>query len=275
MFRQLLRKINHALLGKPSRIVIEQYENQVALSIFKGKQALSLPQLVEHFPALAPMAQILAPHNEGYVVPLDKLEYIRVFLRQQASRGLQVEISPEVNRLRKIERPPNFEVVYFWSEENQRIERHTWDNARYFGNGWFVVSNIYWQVDGTTEQDDEWLRKEVIEGQEIVSFVNTVLVGWSQRQLPYYSSLKYNHQPLLSITIKSCTEEQLVLATQWQQLDEPVEKIPSLPDHVIASNWIRPGVEPETIALAELRQNGTHTLNLTGIVGLTRSRRVA
>jgi len=260
MFRKLLPKINYALLGKPSRVVIEPYEDQVALSIFKGKQALSLAQLVGHFPALAPMAQILAPHNEWYVVPLGKLKYVKKFLRKQASRGLQVEISPQIDRLREVERPPNFEVVYFWSQEHGRIERHAWDNARYFGDGWFVIGNRYWQVEGSTEQDDEWLRKEVIEGADIVSFVTTVMDGWYQRQLPYYSALKYSDQPLLWLTIKYCTTDRLVLTTQWQQADAEVQEIPSLPDHVIVSDWIRPGVVPATIPFAELRQNGTHTL---------------
>lgn len=260
MFRKLLEKINHALLGKPSRIVIEQYEDQVALSIFKGNEALSLAQLVTHFPALAPMAQILAPHNEWYVVPLEKLQYVKKFLRRQASRGLKVEISPQIDRLREVGRPLNFEVVYFWSQEHERIERHAWDNARYFGDGWFVVGNRYWRVEGSTEQDDEWLRKQVIEDADIVSFVTTVMDGWYQRQLPYYSALKYSDQPLLSLTIKYCTTDHLVLTTQWQQIEEDVREIPSLPDHVIVSDWIRPGVVPETIPFAELRENGTHTL---------------
>ncbi len=260
MFRQLLQKINHVLLGKPSRIVIEQYEDQVALSIFKGKQALSLAQLVGHFPALAPMAQILAPHNEWYVVPLGKLEYVKTFLRKQTSRGLQVEISPQIDRLQQVEQPPNFEVVYFWSAEGKRIERHTWDNARYFGDGWFMVGNRYWQVADTTEKDDEWLNKRVIAGMDIVPFVTRVMDSWRQRQMPYASDLKYSEQSLLSVKITSCSMAHLTLVTEWQQLDEGVQEIPSLPDHVIVSNWIRPGVAPDTIPLQELRENGTHTL---------------
>lgn len=265
MFRKLFEKINHALLGKPSRIVIEQYEDQVALSIFKGNEALSLAQLVTHFPALAPMAQILAPHNEWYVVPLEKLQYVKKFLRRQASRGLKVEISPQIDRLREVGQPLNFEVVYFWSQEHERIERHAWDNARYFGDGWFVVGNRYWRVEGSTEEDDEWLQKQVIEGAEIVSFVTTVMEGWYQRQLPYYSALKYSYKPLLNIRIERCTTDHLVLTTQWRQIEEDVREIPSLPDHVIVSDWIRPGVVPETIPIAELRENGTHTLTHASI----------
>ncbi|MGB0386791.1 MAG: TerB N-terminal domain-containing protein [Ardenticatenaceae bacterium] len=262
MFRQLLRKLDHLILGKPSRVVVEKAEHHIALSIFKGDQALSLSQLVEHYPPLSRMAQILSPHDDWYIVPLGELDDVKKLLRRNASRGLEVSISAEVNRLREVEIPPNFEVVYFWCDKHECIERYAPENALYFGDGWFVVGDRYWQVESTRAQDDYWLRRQVIEGSEIVHFVTEVIPNWYERQLPYYSYLKYSSEPLLSVTIAAVKEDEdeVTVTVYWKEISDEVRQIPSLSDHVIMADWIMPGIEPSRLRLEGLRTSGVFHL---------------
>ena len=265
MFRQLVQKINHTLLGRPSRIVVEKYEGQIALSIFQEKRALSLSQLVEHYPAFSTIAQILSPHDDWYIIPLAQLDYVKKFLRHHASRGLELSISAEVDRLRQVERPPLFEVVYFWSQENERIERYASGNALYFNEGCFVIGDHYWHIKGTTDQDDYWLRKKVIEGPEMVQFVTQVIPDWYRRELPYHSYLKYKHQPLLSVTITKVKEDSIIIDINWNEITDEVREIPSLPNHIIMADWIMPGIVPSKMIFEELKTSGRYKLSGQGV----------
>jgi len=256
MFKQLIQKAAQFITGGPYRLILDKQEDHVALKTFKGKKSVPLSQLIKRYESLAGIDQKLIPQEEWHAVRLRDLTFIQQFLADIANDSLEIDIAPDVAALQPINPPADFEISYFWSYDNSRIEKRMTLNASYFGDGWFIGNNQYWQIKGITNQDDHWLCQDYIEEQTIVDFLSQIIPTWQKRQLPFNTPLKYSIDPVLSITIKEVESNQLTLNVNWKESADRIRINLSKIKHVIAAGIVRPGIQPKQLTVNNLKTNG-------------------
>lgn len=256
MFKQLIQKAAQFITGGPYRVILDKQKEYVALKTFKGKKPVPLSQLIKRHESLAGIDQKLIPQEEWHAVRLRDLIFVKQILADVANNELEIDIAPDVVALQPTNPPAGFEIRYFWSYDNGRIEKRTSQNAAYFGDGWFVGNNQYWQIKGISIQDDHWLRQKCIEEQSIIEFLSQIIPRWQNCKLPFSTPLKYSTDPVLSITIKEVANNQVTLNVDWKESANKIRINLSEINHVIAAGIVRPGIHPSQISVEALKTNG-------------------
>lgn len=257
MAKELLKKALHTLLGRRYRVVLERQRDHISLKSFKGKHPVPFPQVVKQYGILSNISRfLLSASSNVYIVSLEGLATVKACLANVLDESLAIDIAPEVATLQPIAPPADFKIMYVWSYDNNRIEKRTRQNAIYFGNGWFVNQHSYWQIQGLNDQNDEWLRKDVIEEQAIIPFFTQILPRWQKAHLPCYSPLQYCEDPILNLTIIAVENNRVSLNIAWREPSEYIKILLPTINHVIAAGQIRPGLLPQQLPQKSFRTSG-------------------
>jgi len=103
-------------------------------------------------------------------------------------------------------------------------------------------------VPGVAPDDDPWLRLRLVQGQDIVRFLSSVVPSWAERRLPFTTTLAYSPQPTLSLSVERVDDESVKLCPRWDlPVGARVHAIASLPAHVLVDQTVRPGLAPESL----------------------------
>lgn len=217
------------------------------LQAFQGKNAVPLSKAAAKLDTLTPFVRLPSRPDGSVLLPPRLLQDAKTTLRALDEDGLEVLISPDIDALRLVEMPPGFCVKYAWDAVSRTIGARATDEAVYFGEGWFVGGDCYWQVQGTVPEDDRWLGRITIEGPDIVILISQVAADWQRRGLPYVCDVHLDQSPALKFTVKQVLDDAVEMDVAWRVLEASVQEIPSLPGYVAVGSTLMPGVSPQTL----------------------------
>lgn len=247
-------KIMNAVFGGPYRIEIKRQPNQFQMSFFKGKKPVGPGIISKKFKLKAP--SVLSTEETSAVLSPGQIEEVIQFLDSLSFKRLTIEIEEGVKSLQKTPHPDGSLVKFGWSVENNNIVPLVMENATYFGNGWFVGPDRYWQLPEITPADESWLSHDFSKWKDMERFFLEVVPDWRRRELPFVASIGIVQTPALSIFIKECVEDAVVLECRWNVSPETVKEIPQSSAHVLSGTNIMPGVAPARLP-EPLRKSGT------------------
>jgi len=262
MFRRIFEFIESAVTGGAYRIRLEKQQGSLVLLAFKGRNSLSFSELPDRYEPIKHLARTLPLRDCALIVPIARLAEVKAIMQSLSGSTREVYTAPDVERLRRVEMPADFAVSYLWSKENSRIEQYITRMAAHLGSGWFAAANYYWWVEGTNIDDNRWLTKRVIEGNEIIEFLTHTVPDWKRRGLPYGCDLRLSDDPVLSILIREVQDDAVEIAIDWKSSAHSIAEVPSLLGHVNAEGVIRPGVSPQQLGGLVPGESGT--VSLTG-----------
>lgn len=246
MFEGFFRGIA-GLFGRcPYQIDLERQGNHLRLKACKEKKAVPIAQLVEKYDQFESLKS-LQSLGDTLIIPIPRFSEVKQILGSLDRQRFEVQISEEADRLHPMTMPDGFEVSYVWGDDLAHIKRVISQGAVYLGDGWFIQKDAYWQVEGTCEDDDTWLRKEAVSGQDILTLLTRKAVEWKTRTLPYACAVKYSDEPVFVITIKELTDDAVELEVNFRGDPASVKEIPSLGSHVVAADTVMPGAVPAKV----------------------------
>ncbi|MEZ4510885.1 MAG: TerB N-terminal domain-containing protein [Chloroflexota bacterium] len=256
-FRQIANKPDEIIGGVNFQVRVYRADIHIIFATFKNTKPAQLAEFIRCYPQFAGLTDILFPAQVQQPVPLSRLAKVLQLLSSTVpSNALMIAVEPEIANLQKVEPPLNFGINYVWSKISGRLERHIALEADYVGEGWFLKGVRYWQVPQITAKDDQWLRRDRIEGQAVIDFLMHVKPNWQQRKLPFYISLTFSNAAILSINIEKVTEAELCLKVAWLAPVSQIEMGPFVDGYVIFTNTVRPGVHPQELGLKKLKESG-------------------
>lgn len=244
----LVQRILSTLDRRPWRLVLEKQNATFVLGAFRGNKRVAFANLLTYQKPANQLCEFLQLDGDTTVVPMHHVFRTRRVLREIGSETLHVEISAEVASIRVDEVPKDFVVSYSWCDSRGCIARTIGIAADYCGDGWFLSGDSGWCVRGLDGSDDSWLNKATIGGQDIVTFLQHVVVRWQGKGWPIVCDLKYSTDPIFTFVVRYVCDDYLDCAVDWNADASAVRCIPSLPNHVWANGVVRPGVLPQSLA---------------------------
>ncbi len=260
MFKGLFRWISGILGRRQYEIHLERHGNCLLLKANKGKKAIPIAHLAENYEQLRMIFNSLQSFEDILIVPISMLSNTKQVLSNLDDKRFKVLISEGADNLQAVSMPEGFEVRYVWVDDLNYIKQTLPDGVAYLGEGWFLEKDTYWQVEGTTEEDDKWLRMEAITGEDIVTLVARKDLEWKQLGLPYVSAVKYSDEPLFRITIKEVNEGAVELHVTFRVDSASAKEIPSLGNHIMVADTIMPGLAPAKLFGGMFTKTGTYRL---------------
>ena len=240
MFKGLFHWIAGIFRRRPYQIHLERHENHLRIEANKGKKAVPVAYLAEKFEQLWSLKS-LQPFKDMLIVPISMLSEMKQVLNNLDQKRFEVLISEGADNLQSVSMPQGFEVKHVWVDDLNHVKHMMADGVAYLGDGWFLLDDAYWQVEGTSEEDDKWLRMEAITGEDIVTFLTRKAPEWKARGLPYVCAVKYSDEPLFRTTIKEVTEDAVELHVSFRVDPASAKEIPSLGNHIVVADTIMPG----------------------------------
>lgn len=244
----LVQRILSTLDRRPWRLVFDKQNTTFALGAFRGNRRVAFNNLLAHHKVANHLCEFLQLDGDTSVVPMQHVFRTRRVLREIESESLQVEISAEVESLRVAEVPKDFVISYAWCDSTSCIDRTIGVAAGYCGDGWFLSGSSAWRLGELDGNDDSWLDKATIGGQDIVVFLQHVVVKWQGKGWPIVCGPTYSNDPALALAVRYVSDDYLDCAVTWNADASAVRGIPSLPNHVLAESIVRPGVSPQSVA---------------------------
>lgn len=259
MFKGLFRGIAGLFGRRPYQIELERQGNHLRLRARKGKKGVPVAQLVEKHEGLESLKN-LQPFKDWVIVPISRLSEVKQVLGSLDRKRFEIQISEDADRLHPTTMPDRFEVSHVWVDDLNYVKHVMPEGAVYLGDGWFIREDAYWQVEGTSEDDDKWLRMETITGQDILTLLTRKATEWKSRGLPYTCAVKYSEEPLFRITIKEVTEDAVELEVNFRADPASAKEIPSLGSHIVAAGTIMPGAVPAKVFGGMITKTGGYRL---------------
>lgn len=226
---------------------LRRQSNRFALYVFQRGQVVPLANAAAHYEPLKHLLRMPTWSDGSVTVSPSLLNDTQAILRGLRQVGVEVHIDPDVERLQLVMTPPTFRVRYVWDGARNVLAETLTHLASYYGDGWFVEEQCYWQVPGMLPEDDGWLRHSAIDGHNLLVFVSQVTPNWRLRNLPYDCTLSYSATPAVSITVSSVREDAVALDVTWAVSSAALQAIPSLPGYVINGDTLMPGIVPQAL----------------------------
>ncbi|MDI6853025.1 MAG: TerB N-terminal domain-containing protein [Deltaproteobacteria bacterium] len=259
MFKGLFHWIAGIFRRRPYRINLERHGNHLQLKANKGKKAIPVAYLAEHYEELRSLKS-LQSSKDMLIVPISMLSEIKQVLSNLDNKRFEVLISEGADNLQAVSMPEGFEVRYVWVDGLSYVKQTVADGVAYLGDGWFLLGDAYWEVEGTSEEDDKWLRMEAITGEDILTLITRKVREWKERELPYICVVKYSDEPLFLLTIKEVTEDAVELHVTFRIDPASAKEIPSLGNHIMVAETIMPGFAPAKLFGGMFTKTGTYRL---------------
>ena len=247
MLGRFFTSVFTALDGGAYTFNLRRQSNRFALYVFQGGQIAPLAKAAAHYEPLRPLLRMPTWSDGSVTVSPSRLNDVRVILRGLRQVGAEVHIELDVERLQLVVAPPTFRVRYVWDSARTVLVETMTHLANYYGDGWFVGEQHYWQIPGMLPEDDGWLRHSAIDGHNLLVFVSQVTPNWRLRHLPYECTLSYSATPAVSVTVSSVREDAVALDVTWAVSSAALQAIPSLPGYVINGDTLMPGIVPQAL----------------------------
>ena len=253
-----LQRISWLLSGGQPRLVLARGKDSIVLSAYKGRKPAELGRFLDKWPALNSFIRVEDVRNNSADVPISRLSTVRLGLQGAYALPIKIEIAPEVQKLQPVSVPNGFVISYGWTEDG--LLRQFSSQADYFGNGWFIGLGSYWQVPGITSQDDESLRLNRLLGDAAIRFLRQIVPEWQERKLPIRAETGYSVEPAVHFEISNVTTETAQLSGEWTDDPSSIKAALSVPQHVIAGGYLRPGIAPADVAGLGVSKQFTRTI---------------
>ncbi len=245
MLGKLLSTVATRLRVRTYRLALDRNRGRFVLQAFRGNTTLPLSQVAASIALLQPFARLSMDPDGTVCLPLRLLDDAKAVLHTLADDGLDVVIGPDIEALTRVDVPADFSVIYTWDPAACALVARLANEATYFGEGWFVAGTHYWQVSGTLPDDDAWLRRDTVQGQDLLALISQVSPRWQHRGLPYTCVIRLEQTPALQIAVTQVREERVELAITWHVPEATIEEVPSLPGYVVHAHAVLlPGISP-------------------------------
>ncbi len=152
MFKGLIHRIVGIFRRRPYQIHLKRHGNQLQLEANKGKKAVPVAHLAEKYEELGSLKN-LQPFKDMLIVPIPMLSEIKQVLSNLDNKRFEVLVSEGADSLQAVSMPEGFEVRYVWVDDLNYVKQMMADGVGYLGDGWFLLEDAYWQVEGTSEED--------------------------------------------------------------------------------------------------------------------------
>ena len=177
LLKDILSGISSIFSGSPYRIILSAENKKFYLNAYKGAGVIPFAQVLNKYPQLGDLSAWVNYEKERAVIPLENLatvkkELSRLISEEQKNKP-EIVIPQEIQQLKLGKMPAEFEIRYRWNDSERAILPQL--RGEYWGEGTYVSENSYWSIPGFTENDDLWLRKNKIQGQEILKFFQVIL----------------------------------------------------------------------------------------------------
>lgn len=259
MFKGLFRGIADLFGRRPYQVELDREGNHLRLKARKGKKSVPVAHLLGKHEQLGSLTS-LQHFKDVVIVPISRLSEVKQVLGSLDRNRFEVQISEDADRLHLITMPNDFEVSHVWLDDLNYVKHMMPDEVAYLGEGWFIREDAYWQVEGTGEEDDKWLRMETITGQDILTLLTRKATEWKTHGLPYTCAVKYSEGPLFRITIKEVSNDTVELEINFRADPAFAKEIPSLGNYVVAADTIMPGTVPAKLFSGMFTKSGSYRL---------------
>lgn len=246
-------KILTALSGSPYRIKLKRQPDHFRLAFFKGKKPINPAIISKKFKLAFP--GFFSSEKTSVVLSPSRIEEVLKLLEGLSFKRLNIEIDQAIKSLKKTAPPDGALMKFTWSNMGGQIIPGLAENTTYFGDGWFVRCDCYWQLPEITPDDESWFLRGISNWKDVEKFLLEVVPDWRRRGLPFLTSIELVNEPALSIFLKECTEEAVVFDCQWRVPPETLRETPLSSAHVIADSRILPGIVPSRLP-EYLRKSG-------------------
>jgi hypothetical protein len=254
---ELLRRLLWIATGGVPRLILKRKETSFTVSALRGKSPTNIAALLRKSPKLTNLTNLPAESLSVLRVPVSQLCDTRLLLQHAVDLPFHIEIAPDVLGLSRVDCPREFAVVYEWTR--QGLTRHFTIPAEYCEAGWFVSDSHLWRLPATVE-DDEWLRLPSVVGDKAIQFLRNVLPDWRRRDLPIRCPITYADAPAIQARISRVTDNTVDLSVSWCNDPQKISSTPTLDDHVMVDNTVRPGIAPQNVDFLGNRQELDVTL---------------
>ncbi|SDH52669.1 TerB N-terminal domain-containing protein [Desulfosporosinus hippei] len=262
LFKNILSGISGIFSGSPYRIILSTEDKKFYLNAYKGAGAIPFAQLLNKYPQLGDLSVWLNYEKGRPVIPLGNLAYVKKelsrLISEEQKNKPEIVIPQEIQLLKPGKMPAGFEIRYSWNNLEKAIQPQL--RGEYWGEGTYVSENSYWNMPGFTENDDPWLRKNKIQGQEILEFLRAILPQWQRRSLPVQSEIVLEVEPACTIKINRVRIDSVTCEALWRVNPGSIAEIPSLAGYIIAGSSLGEGFNPAGLSLQIPLQSGEFTL---------------
>ncbi|QNB45477.1 hypothetical protein BR63_03580 [Thermanaerosceptrum fracticalcis] len=242
--KKIIDGIKKVFSGSKYRVVLSIENKRIVLNTYKGTRKVPFTQLLNKHMELGKLSPCIKKEKERLVIPFENLEQVKTELSfinsVDQNNQLEVLIPEEIKTLKPINIPAKFEINYSWSDAEQVILQKM--EGTYFGKGWFVSKNGYWNIPGLNENDELWLDKTKIQGKEILEFVSHVISEWEKRGLPVKCEISTGTEPAFIIRINEVGENSIGCEILWRVKAESISEIPSVEGYVISEHILCEGL---------------------------------
>jgi len=246
-FAEIFREIQALLPSNRYQVHLIRHESAFIIQSFKNFKSVSLSHVISKAGGLTSLKEFLPITRPTTIVPPDKLSQVLQLLRSISDPLVQVVIAPEIENLKYIVAPSDLMIRFIWNQERGGIEVRPDNAAVYFGAGWFVAEGVYWLNRYFKPNDDKWLQRQLIEGNELIEFLTEYFPESKNRKLPYVCHISYSDQPVCGFDIRTVNAESVEINLIWREPLGSVRKIQSLARHVYVNGTLRPGMIPEEV----------------------------
>ena len=251
-----LQKLLWFVTGSP-RLILNRTHGNFLLSAFRGRTPADIRRMLRKWPSLAPLANLPVQSLNVIRVPVAQLCNARLVLQRVADLPIRIDVAPEVSHLQPVPPPDDFAIDYEWTAEG--LIRRFNVPSDYAEDGWFITDSQFWQLPILPEEN-QWLQPATVAGSNIVVLLRTILPLWRQRKLPIRCSLCYLAEPAFRVRVGDVTEEAVQIAVEWCNDPKEIYGAPSLSDHVLVGDTLRPGIPPRALDLLGESQKPNITL---------------
>lgn len=262
LLKNLLSGISNIFSGSPYRIILSAENKKFFINAYKGPRVIPFAQLLNKYPELSDLSAWVNYEKERTVIPLGSLAYVKKELSRlipgEQKNKLEVLIPQEIQRLKPSQMPAEFELCFGWSDSEKAMIQKL--RGEYLGEGSYVSENGYWSIPGFAENDDLWLKKNKIQGKEILEFINRILPEWKKRGLPVKCEIILEEEPAFAIKINQIVKDSVNCEILWRVNDESIVEIPSLAGYVLSGSSLCEGLNPAGLSLRIPLQSGEFTL---------------
>ena len=215
------------------------------LTSYSGGFLTNLSALARRFKTADWLLAMLGEQDGALRVPPAKLEAVQAIFQAGLDPDLGLSLTPQVASLRKLPLPDIGPIQYRWSDSTRCLRRE--GDWQYAGDGWLVGPGIYFQLPAPAAEDENWLKKSCIEGEELLPFLQQVINEWQRRGWPFSSELTYSSEPAVVFEVQTVTEQAAHLSVEWLTEAGSVREIPGFTGVVCTGRRLRPGFSPEQL----------------------------
>lgn len=259
-FDSILNGIKGAFAGPTYRVSLAIESRQILFNTYKGSRNVPFMQLLNKHTEFGKLSFWVKNEGGRLVVPLENLEQVKMELSSLSSMDkivpVEVSIPMVIQKLRFLKMPEDFIIRYIWNDSEKAILQVLEGCKAYFGKGWFLSEDGYWDINGLNETDELWLNETKVRGKDILELVSNVIPEWKKRGIPVKCDITLITEPAFTVKINNIGDNTVECEVIWMVKAENIREIPSLDGYVKADHTLCEGINPATLSPKLPSQSG-------------------